>query len=215
MADGVKFIFKTLIKVPCIIMVCYFVLNIFMFMYYYFKMLGISYEAMQVVVENNYIPPQEFELLNKYIIDEDNKTECLRNCCLIIADPATEANDDNGSHDTKVATETNWLATATGNNAIDYEDSKTRATGNNALKRKQYGKDNVVGVHYEFQLIWPLTHRETTVNDSGVNGLDGNTFQGFKSASQLEQARNNKSLFSNINIYYRVPGLKYYPDLKR
>ena len=67
MSDSVKFIFKTLIKVPCYIMVAYFILNIFAFSYTYFKMLGLSYVVMQTAVENNYIPETEYQQLNNYI----------------------------------------------------------------------------------------------------------------------------------------------------
>lgn len=67
MADNVKFIFKTLIKVPCIIMVSFFVFNMFAFGLTYFKMLGLSYVIMQTAVENNYIPASELSTLNNYL----------------------------------------------------------------------------------------------------------------------------------------------------
>lgn len=66
MEDGVKFIFKTLLKVPIIIFVCYLFFNIFTFAFTYFRALGISYVVMQTVVENNYIPPQEKSTLQAY-----------------------------------------------------------------------------------------------------------------------------------------------------
>lgn len=71
MSDSVKFIFKTLIKVPCYIMVAYFILNIFAFAYTYFKMLGLSYVVMQTAVENNYIPETEYQQLTNYINQQD------------------------------------------------------------------------------------------------------------------------------------------------
>ena len=67
MSDSVKFIFKTLIKVPCYIMVAYFILNIFAFAHTYFKMLGFSYVVMQTAVENNYLPETEYNQLNSYL----------------------------------------------------------------------------------------------------------------------------------------------------
>lgn len=67
MADNVKFIFKTLIKVPVLIFVMYGVFNLFAFSYSYFRVLGISYVAMQTAIENNYLPSQELNTLNSYL----------------------------------------------------------------------------------------------------------------------------------------------------
>lgn len=67
MSDGVKFIFKTLIRIPVIIMVCYAVFNVFTFGTSYFRMLGLSYVAMQTAVENNYIPSEEETALTEYM----------------------------------------------------------------------------------------------------------------------------------------------------
>ena len=64
MQDDVKFIFKSLIKVPVIIFEVYFVFNIFCLMFIFFKTLGYSYVVMQTVVENNYVPAQEVKSLD-------------------------------------------------------------------------------------------------------------------------------------------------------
>lgn len=66
MSDNVKFIFKTLLKVPIIIFVMYFVFNLFVFALTYFRALGVSYVVMQTAVENNYIPEQEMNTLQNY-----------------------------------------------------------------------------------------------------------------------------------------------------
>ena len=83
MQDGVKFIFKTLLKVPIIILVSFAVFNLFAFCLSYFKLLGISYVAMQTAVENNYIPTEEFNTLENYLNNtmatymlENPKLEC-------------------------------------------------------------------------------------------------------------------------------------------
>lgn len=67
MSDGVKFIFKTLIKVPIIILVAFGIFNLFAFSLSYFKLLGFSYVAMQTAVENNYIPTSESTTLTNYL----------------------------------------------------------------------------------------------------------------------------------------------------
>ena len=79
MSDSVKFIFMTLIKVPCIIFAAFFIFNIFAFFFIYFKVLGFSYVVMQEVVENNYINNSSVENRNNYsyrcvVIDANNKT---------------------------------------------------------------------------------------------------------------------------------------------
>lgn len=84
MSDSVKFIFKTLIKVPCYIMVAYFILNIFAFAHTYFKMLGLSYVVMQTAVENNYIPDTELNQLNNYI--QNQTTAFCVNPNIVISD---------------------------------------------------------------------------------------------------------------------------------
>lgn len=67
MSDSVKFIFKTLIKVPCFIMASFLIFNIFAFSFTYFRLLGFSYLLMQTAVENNYIPPAEENQLKAYL----------------------------------------------------------------------------------------------------------------------------------------------------
>jgi len=67
MSDGVKFIFKSLFKVPIIILASYLVFNLFAFALTYFKMLGFSQLLVQTVTENNYIPPRELESLQQYL----------------------------------------------------------------------------------------------------------------------------------------------------
>ncbi len=67
MEDSIKTIFKTLIKVPVIIMVSYLIFNIFAFGISYLKILGLSYVVMQTAIENNYIPQEEKNSLELYM----------------------------------------------------------------------------------------------------------------------------------------------------
>ena len=73
MSENVKFIFKTLIKVPIIILVTYAIFNLFAFSLSYFKMLGVSYVAMQTAVENNYIPTTEWNTLENYLFSLESE----------------------------------------------------------------------------------------------------------------------------------------------
>jgi hypothetical protein len=67
MSDSVKFIFKTLIKVPVTIAIAFLVFNIFSWTISYFKLNSASYIVMQVGLENNYIPPNEELMINSYL----------------------------------------------------------------------------------------------------------------------------------------------------
>lgn len=78
MSDTVKFIFRIILKVPIIILVVYAVFNVMGFGLSYFKMLGLSYVALQTAVENNYIPPTEEATLTRYMQD-DLQTDILEN----------------------------------------------------------------------------------------------------------------------------------------
>ena len=96
MASSVKSIFKTLLKVPWIIFITYLIFNIFAFGLTYFKLLGFSYVVMQTAVENNYIPPEELDSLNRYL-ENITDTGVIGDASLVLKDendsnirPATE-----------------------------------------------------------------------------------------------------------------------------
>lgn len=80
MNDSVKFIFKTLLKVPVIVVIVYVIFNVFSFAQAYFKVLGISYVIMQTAVENNYIPPDEYSQITQYL--NSMETNMLNNFVL-------------------------------------------------------------------------------------------------------------------------------------
>lgn len=150
MSDGVKFIFKTLIKIPCIICVIYAIFNIFFFSLTYFKMLGVSYAVMQTAIENNYIPPSERDTLQNYI-NSIAEGDFVSSAYLIC-----DANGD-GVYS-------------------KYEEGG--AAGTEYLKRCQYGSTVRVGVTFKYKMIWPLKpQNEINTNDdnnSGVNVLGYN-----------------------------------------
>lgn len=95
MQDGVKFIFKTLIKVPIIILVVYAIFNLFAFSFSYFRLLGFSYVAMQTTVENNYIPESEYNTLNNYLQSLDTA---------VLDTPRLECNSGSGNHKVQYGT---------------------------------------------------------------------------------------------------------------
>jgi len=86
MSDNVKFIFKTLFRVPITIMIAYFIFNIFAFSLTYFKLLGLSYVVMQTAVENNYLPSEELNTINNYL-DTVSDTGVINSAYLVLEDP--------------------------------------------------------------------------------------------------------------------------------
>lgn len=228
MSDEVKFIFKTLLKVPIIIIVSFLVLNIFAFLFIYFKVLGLSYVVMQTAVENNWLPPTEINTLCNYAHTFEDIPMVTDSAIIVKADgsgnytyvqavndlthiqhsgDAQNSEGAGGNFGTKHYTEV----------AIDSQQSGT------ALQKVQYGKTVTVGVHCGYRLVWPLTYKETINGvDSknldqdgteGVAGLTGDSFAGFKSEDELKNDRAEKETLINFDICHTVPGLKYYPDL--
>ena len=199
MSDEVKFIFKTLFKVPVIIFVSFFILNIFAFFFIYFKVLGASYVVMQVAVENNYLPPAELNQLINYVDEWNDIPMVATGSAGVIVDA------DESGNDTYV------------NNRNGHRVDEVAYTATDARTRQQYGGTVTCGARAEYKLVWPLDYRETTKNESGVDGHWGTAnygnFEGFKDEAELEQSRKEKEGDLTISLHYTVPGLKYYPDL--
>lgn len=82
MSDGVKFIFKTLIKVPFIICVSFFIFNIFAFTVSYFRIVGASNTLQQAIMDNNYLVPSDKDTFDTYV--NNLSTSCLTDIQLIV-----------------------------------------------------------------------------------------------------------------------------------
>lgn len=212
MEDGVKFIFKSLIKVPLIIMAAYLVLNMFAFAYIYFKMLGFSYGVMQVAIENNYIPPAEFNTLENFLDDLDNIPMAgnVRMSC----DSDGRGNNVKQQYGNTVTVSVDadyviiWpltydqtLATdAAGVGAPDNEKGISSGSvagygtiGDGSTENIEF-KDNNTLDQDRASFTDPNLSYDTLVNADGTTNV--------KAATVLP-----------IHFEYTVPGLKYYPDL--
>lgn len=210
MGDGVKFIFKTLFKVPVIIFVSFFIMNILFFFLVYFKMLGFSYVIMQTAVENNYLPTQELRTLTAYarsldMYDDAGNPMAQQNTCVITWYNTDYPNDS--AYDTKCRDVGIYLQ-GDANQASVYGD-----TNGDASRKKQYGRVSKVGCSTEYTIIWPLDYSSTIVE--GKVAGNGTGSMTLKSGSELEAMRNDAQhkVKIPIRIVYTVPGLKYYPDL--
>lgn len=172
MSDSVKFIFKTLIKVPIIITAAFGIFNIFAFCFIYFKMLGLSYVVMQTAVENNYLPKNELQSLYQYMQDDIGAIDMVESASIVVA------KDDSGN-----------LATMT--SATDT--SASSGFARDARTKKQYGSEVDVGVTCKYKILLPL-----------IDGGEGKT---------ADETYKSLEVTFPITIVYKVPGLKYYPDL--
>lgn len=228
-SDGVKFIFKTLIKVPIIICIWYFVFNIFAFMFIYFKTLGVSYTVMQTAVENNYISEAEVDSIQDYL-DTLNATPFVSYACVV-----TNAKKENGKYTYTLA----YTFDPTGKQRSTEQSS---AQNNDARLRRQYGKTVTCGVRCKYKIQWPLTYNETFSNYDRnnykqgdiVNGIDGtggstidsgtnnmkkladsrhSVYLQDSSDSSTDTSSNSASAVGGMAFIYTVPGLHYYPDL--
>lgn len=233
MSDSVKFIFKTLTKVPIVIMCAYAVFNIFAFFFIYFRMLGVSYVVMQTAVENNYIPTTEGGTLLDYLEDTDS-ISMVDKVGLVIA--ASDANDFaasglNGSYEAYEIPNgdgtSKWVALVTpSTDGATTNAAKIGTVIGGARQKHQYGTPVVCGVFCRYKIIWPLDYRYTGNRDAitadngatdsaltsgaynyknvaGYDGTDTSVHEGATAAwSKLP-----------LLITYKVPGLKYYPDL--
>ncbi|MEM4385686.1 MAG: hypothetical protein QXD03_03970 [Candidatus Anstonellales archaeon] len=108
-----------------------------------------------------------------------------------------------------------YLKSITDNGVID--NAKIITTDGSGIKdarqKRQYGEPVVVGVEAHYKFIMPLMPNEQI--QGKFDGVKGGRFGGYLSSSELENKRkqyeNNKE--NNIRIVYKIPGLKYYPDL--
>lgn len=190
MEDSVKFIFKTLIKVPIIIVISFLIFNIFAFSISYTRLLSFSYIVMQVGAENNYIPTSEKNMLEEYA--RDIATATMPEVRVIYNRPSE-----------------------TGIIGSKFDDSIASAYPDDTGSRRQYGRKVRIGVAARIVLAWPLTAKETMQDANvGVTGFsDSNTANGLADDATLQQRRDAKKSDFWISIVYTVPGLQYYPDL--
>lgn len=182
MEDGVKFIFKTLLKVPIIITVCYIIMNFFFFAFIYFKCLGISYVVMQTAVENNYIPNVELRMLCQYM-NTLNDIPFISGNGLGVDYASADGKPQVG---VVIAQDVNNVYTAFWNGAeirywrpgLESGGQGTTTVPSNivdATLRRQYGASVNVGVVCNYHIIWPLRYDQTVAGGhvGGFNNLGG------------------------------------------
>ena len=222
MSDSVKFIFMTLIKVPVIIFVTFFIFNIFAFFFIYFKVLGLSYVVMQEVVANNYITTSQANQINNYFKEID-RIPMVSNTNMIVG--LSGKTDTTTGKQIPVCYNKYTSSTVYADSIWTYAPV---ASGSSAMTKTQYGSVKTVGVHCEYTIVWPLSYNnsrtESGANGAGVAGYEGNDMydnQDIDHKTETAYANNMGAGDSTtrgfkitvpLNIYYKVPGLKYYAD---
>lgn len=206
MDQEVKFIFKTIMKVPVFIFISYVILNMFAFAVSYFRMLSFADIVMQVAVENNYLPQQELNTLTQYA--QSNLESAFLQDIQIV----TYAKQD--------ASTKEWI-----DSSIEVSTDGATST-DSALRRRQYGAQVTCGVTAKFVVQWPLMpHEQVNGYSYDDDSPESNTFSGtitdtsgkadveWKNNSELKATKDSKTTSNNITIIFTVPGLKYYPDM--
>lgn len=204
MERGVSFIFRTLIKVPIIIMVSFFIFNIFAFTVSYFKVIGAVNAIQQVAIDNNFLPQEDVDTFKKYL-EQEVETTYLQNAQIII-------NTDGRDFDKQFINSDGQRVD------VDMNDFDPENTSVN--ERKQYGNTITVGVTAEYRFIWPLMHIETLddgrvqVYGPGQGQANTGITETFTTADQQEAERQRRAdSVGNITVVNKVMGMQYYSDL--
>lgn len=164
MSDGVKFVFKTLFKVPIIILAAYFIMNLLGAATTFFKVQGVQYGLENVITENNYISVKDLEKLMPQIwalgYHKDNtgtwsKTAYVEEIGFIVQ-------NESGTTtlipiDAPVGSGTN--ASTAAQHVVNNIDSTAGFTDNknSPTTRSQYGRAKVIGCYANYAVLWPLT----------------------------------------------------------
>ena len=229
MSDGVKFIFKTLFKVPIFILAAYLILNVLGLVTTYFKVQGVEYGLTNIVTENNYISqsdlvklmPQLWALGYHYDGTNWTKIDYVDEIGFYIVDPS--GNEQYIPVGAPNATGTN--ASTVANQIIST--INTHFGGNmdqNPMNRTQYGHAKIIGFYARYAVIWPLTvyndpsggafssgNRAVagyndgtwqTNNDPPIAGVEGSIFTGGQ-----------RRVTVPIHLSDTAVGIKYYSDM--
>lgn len=188
MSDAVKFVFKSLIKVPCYVAIVYIIANLVFMGIFYFKFLGLSYTVMQTAMENNYIPPKEKSSIEKSINEIENSSVLISDAYISVGDNADI--DKN----------------ATRNARTQYGTEKTVGVHYKykwifPLMPEEYG-----------QKANELNSLSDITGTSFRTELNSDNTSKY-SDTQLDKMRDAKAIKFDFNIKYTVPCLQYYADL--
>ena len=212
MSDDVKFIFKTLIKIPVIVVISYLILNIVMFINFYFKGLGDSYLLMQTVAINNYLPLQEQQNMQSVGENLMNYSSDGTHSAFVDRVVMGYSKLSSAKSDYQIRNE---IVNAGDLVSIEYPTDAGR-TG-----KYQYG--TAIQCYLAYRFIWQMPLAKDGEQGLSVDGLGNNTDANSRvggtfylgNGDTTELGVNNMSGDNGAIIIYKyvVPALKYYPDL--
>jgi len=241
MSDGVKFVFKTLFKVPIIILVAYFFLNIMGLVTTYFKVQGMQYGLENIVTENNYISVNDLTKLMPQIwsLGYHNNGGTWERISYV-AEVGILVQNESGDEFRIPLQAPDAAGTNANAAAIDLTDNVNACfadTNNSPMGKSQYGRAKMVGCYANYEVLWPLTvyddaatgvFMDGTVQNPAVTGYDSNDPSAWQNAaaSQTRQTgiftANNASgdihdhastVIVPIGMHSTVVGIKYYADM--
>lgn len=227
MNDEVKFIFKTLIKVPVIIIISYLVFNIVMFINFYFRGLGTSYLIMQEVAINNYIPAtdrvsitetaQNFENYDRTATSENGTNKSVTSDFI---DAVVIGVNNEGSFQTNSQIQDTVINLYRGSSVRSSDNfsfvHNGTAAGDGAVGRKvQYGTPIQCYFAYNFVFQLPLMHGVSGLENSEYNDGNSNYITYNDEGSRIKNNQTGTGGIKTVVVFaYKVPALKYYPDIK-
>lgn len=200
MSDEVKFIFKTLIKVPCIIVVAYIVLNIFGLFYTWFTLIGLQNVLTTTIANNNYINANTMDeivaqlgkMQETAFIDHINLVVGTDGAGEPIVVPVARKNATTGANET-VTPDAATIGSALG--VLNNE--KT-----NIMTKCQYGNYKTIGIQCFYTIQWPLMPREYTNNaNADANGtLAADGLAGFQAMDRTSVAYTDNGMIQDDAI---------------
>lgn len=202
--SSVASIFKTLVKVPIVIVVSYLILNIFAFALSYFRILGASYSLQQIIMENNYLPEQEAASFARYL--KSLETDFLTNVSAVVYTDIDPSMSYTGRDDAGALLKSTTYSGVIGNNS-----------------RTQYGSTAAVGIVSNFKALFPWRYDQMFQNSDAKKNYSGGGVEGWKVDNNIDSMnfRSDEDLHKNrlfstarIDIIHPVIGLQYYSDLE-
>ena len=184
MSDGVKFIFKTLFKVPIIILAAYLLMNVLGVVTTYFKVQGVQYGLENILVENNYISTTDLEKLMPQLwalgYSRDTATGTWEKIAYVDEIGFIVMDDAGGEHRVPLDSPVTTSASAAASHASAGMNSFFGATlDHSPTNRTQYGSAKTIGFYADYAVLWPLTVYDNTASGVAFTGGNNNVVEGY------------------------------------
>lgn len=208
MSDGVKFVFKTLFKVPIFILAAYLLMNVLGIVTTYFKVQGIQYGLENIVTENNYISTQDLTKLMPQLWAlgySHNPATGTWTKIAYVEEVGFLVVDESGTeHRVQLPNPQTTSASVAATQIKNGIDGCFTTLDHSPTNRTQYGTSKVIGFYADYAVLWPLTVYDNAAggsftggNNNVVTGFDGGNWQNTAAAAP---AGVEGSIFTGGNI---------------